>query len=358
MKKNICMLAPFENGGGGIYTWSSIVFNNCSNYFNILKVDTSYRNVVNRRNIITRLFTGVFNSIRIICSFKRIIKRNKVDVVHITSSGSLGLLRDKIVLKICKRKQIPTVTHFHFGLIPSIVNEKSIEKRNLLTVCKLSSKIIVLEKKSELSLNKEGFNNVATIPNPVVIGEKTSSLKNKNILFVGWFTKTKGVEELISAWTNYCLKDPLFHEWTLNFIGPIDKNFYSKVDAKYKIGNIERLNIYKEIPHNKVIEEMAESSMLILPSYTEGLPNVILEAMNVGLPIVASAVGGIPNLIDDTFLIDTPVNDRNIFDKMKYVLENCDLLNIGIKNREKVIKQYGATIICDKYNEIWNELIK
>ena len=51
--------------------------------------------------------------------------------------------------------------------------------------------------------------------------------------------------------------------------------------------------------HEDVIRYMSAADVLVLPSYGEGLPTVLVEAGSVGLPVIASRVGGIPELLDD-----------------------------------------------------------
>ena len=53
-------------------------------------------------------------------------------------------------------------------------------------------------------------------------------------------------------------------------------------------------------PHAEIVRYMSAADVLVLPSYSEGLPTVIVEAGSVGLPVIASRVGGIPELIGPT----------------------------------------------------------
>jgi glycosyltransferase involved in cell wall biosynthesis len=54
---------------------------------------------------------------------------------------------------------------------------------------------------------------------------------------------------------------------------------------------------------------LAAADLLCLPSYSEGCPNVVLEALYSGRPVVASDVGGIPELVDDTSAVLVPARD-------------------------------------------------
>ena len=52
-------------------------------------------------------------------------------------------------------------------------------------------------------------------------------------------------------------------------------------------------------PHDEVIRYMSAADVLVLPSYGEGLPTVLVEAGSLGLPVIASSVGGIPEILGD-----------------------------------------------------------
>ncbi len=108
-------------------------------------------------------------------------------------------------------------------------------------------------------------------------------------LFVGHLVKEKGVREFVSAILQ--LGDPFVG--VLVGAGPESGLGTSNPPAG------GRLVFAGARPHGDVLRFMAAADVLVLPSYGEGLPTVLVEAGSVGLPVVGSAVGGIPELLAD-----------------------------------------------------------
>ena len=92
------------------------------------------------------------------------------------------------------------------------------------------------------------------------------------------------------------------------------------------------------------IELLLSSSMLVLPSYTEGLPNVILEAMASRLPIITTPVGGIPSALvhNQTAVFVTPGNIREISNAIIALLRNS--------TRRDHLARAAYVAVCDKYS--------
>jgi len=119
--------------------------------------------------------------------------------------------------------------------------------------------------------------------------QSTRSLK---IVFVGSLIPKKGLQDLIEA-----MSSPLFTNTALVVVGD---GYYGTelkrlAGEKLKDRSVEWKGI---IPPIKVGEVLRESDILVLPSYTEGSPNVIKEAMATALPVIGSRVGGVPELVD------------------------------------------------------------
>ena len=106
-------------------------------------------------------------------------------------------------------------------------------------------------------------------------------------LFVGRLVREKGVLEFVSA--VLALGDPFVGV----LVGTGPESGYGSDDPRAR----GRLVYAGARSHNEVVKLMAAADVLVLPSYYEGLPTVLVEAGSVGLPVVASAVGGIPELL-------------------------------------------------------------
>lgn len=111
------------------------------------------------------------------------------------------------------------------------------------------------------------------------------------IIFVGSLIPKKGLQDLIEA-----LAEPSFRNISLTIVGD---GYYAddlKKLAQEKLSDVQVT--WKGIAPPRVVAElMRESDILVLPSYTEGSPNVIKEAMACALPVIGTRVGGVPDLV-------------------------------------------------------------
>lgn len=147
--------------------------------------------------------------------------------------------------------------------------------------------------------NKKIFpKKVEIIPNGVDIGTFSNSIKKydereKVILFVGSIFWRKGVIYLIEAFASI---SEVFPDFRLVLVGEGDQIPFLR--EKVKEYNIENKVFFKgALPHQRVMELMQSSKVLVLPSVEEGQGVVLIEAMACGTPCIASDVGGIPEII-------------------------------------------------------------
>ncbi len=114
-----------------------------------------------------------------------------------------------------------------------------------------------------------------------------------SVLFVGALIPKKGVQDLIEA-----LADSTFGKVRLVVVG--DGHYAGDLKSLCENRGLRERTAWKGlVSPREVAEIMRASDVLCLPSYTEGAPNVVKEAMASGLPVIATRVGGIPDLVRD-----------------------------------------------------------
>jgi glycosyltransferase involved in cell wall biosynthesis len=105
---------------------------------------------------------------------------------------------------------------------------------------------------------------------------------------------------------------------------------------------------------------MEQMDILVLPSYGEGFPLVLLEAMSIGLPVIASRVAGIPEMIVDgeTGILIPPGNIEVIGDEIKRLMSNPSLRkSLGEKGRERVLKEFPKGKMLGQVRELYASII-
>lgn len=166
--------------------------------------------------------------------------------------------------------------------------------------------------------------------------EERSLLK---VLFVGWVDKRKGVFDLIDACKLAYEKNSI----NLNLVlagSRTDKNFID-----HYLGNVpfrDKVELKGYRTRDQLFSDYQEADLFVLPSYAEGMPRVIAEAMAMELPVIASRVGGIPEMIEDgvTGFLISPGDIGALTEKLIYFAKNKNqLVKMGQKARSKV-KEY------------------
>lgn len=98
----------------------------------------------------------------------------------------------------------------------------------------------------------------------------------------------------------------------------------------------------------------------VLPSYTEGLPNVVLESFAAGVPVVATAVGGTPEVIEDGLsgYLVPPGDAAALAERILLALESEDRLrDMGLHGRQRIVEQFSFAAQAQRYRELFADLL-
>jgi len=173
---------------------------------------------------------------------------------------------------------------------------------------------------------------------------------HRRVLFVGTFLIEKGARELFAAVAKL--------EGVTLVIASSHRPLMDELCRKYPAVPVERLGF---LTAEKIAEEMQRVDMLVLPSYMDTSPNVVSEAMCAGLPVVATKVGGIPDMVDDgrTGLL-VPARDADaLANAISSLLEDDDLRkNMGQAARKEAIGRFSPEVAMNKVVDVYKQIVE
>jgi len=177
-------------------------------------------------------------------------------------------------------------------------------------------------------------------------------------LYAGYLTRRKGVYELLET-INRVRKTCPDILLVMCGAGPEEKGLRTAI-REMSLDNIVRMT--GDIEPERMNKWMQASDLFVLASHTEGMPNVVTEAMACGLPVVATAVGGLPAAVGDCGgAILVPPGNIDEMEKaiVKLIKDNQLRINMGIAARKRAEEQFGgkrnARLILDYLQKIAKE---
>ncbi len=222
--------------------------------------------------------------------------------VHVNMAERLSLFRKSVVVVTCRALGIPVILHLHAAQLHHFYRDLPASLQKLTRwVFSLPASCIVLggaarrfvidelgvpESRVEVVLNG--------VPEPIEPRRRVTEGATQRVLFLGNLSERKGVSDLLDA-----LALPGFDSSRLEviFAGGGDVPSYQSKARSLRIDSWVRFEGWSD--QEKVARLMAGADVLVLPSYDEGLPLVILEALANGVAVVCCPVGEIAAVLTD-----------------------------------------------------------
>ena len=255
---------------------------------------------------IGRRFYSVFMFLSLLLHSGLWLKKRSPDVMlaswaypdAVATSWLAALFRTRFYFKVHGSD-----VHMH-GLIPA-------RAKQIVSAANSAEKIISVSDELKKQLTELGISQAKVqviyngVDHQLFAAVAKREIEDPYILFVGNLKQDKGVMELLQAF-NRLRQAGAIHKLVIAGNGPMRASI-GQYCAEHAIE--EHVTLLGNVAHSKLPALMQHAKLLVLPSYHEGVPNVLLESMAAGTPVVATAVGGIPEIVSQGvtgLLVPTP----------------------------------------------------
>lgn len=358
MSMRVCMVSPMPPPYGGISHWTSMIVDHAAtkNDVSISVIDISPRwRDVHDTGRMKRAFGGAIQLVRDALRLFFQLVRRRPHVVHLTTPGGMAVVRDVVMLGMSKILGIPSVYHIRFGRAPALLADHSgMESLLFCLACHLASKVIAIDAATYVSLTGSGYENKSQLIPNCYNGASLPASRggaSKVVLYIGWVIPTKGIAELLDAWKTIERNDG----WRLILVGPVDAAF--KVSLEQHVASTA-VSFAGEMAHADAMSMLAEADILVLPSHSEGFPNVVLEGMALGKPVLATAVGAIPEMLSDGAGVVVPAkNTPALSEGLRSLMDDPDRRQLlGRQARVRAQERYSLDSVFLSYQALWRSL--
>jgi len=287
-----------------------------------------------------------------------VIKTEKVNIIH--SQGFLSGLLGYLLFKLTK--------------IPYIVTVQRIEKSKgfLRRLVYNNAKVCIAASLAIKRYFEEiGLKNIKVIPNGIDLkrfqnldraeNRKKLGLKNEFVIIaVARLEKVKGLKYLVQAMKTLSTKyKTLNTKYQLLIIGDgSERENLENLTNKLELN--DKVRFLGQIRNEKVPEYLSAADCFVLPSLSEGFGIVILEAMAANIPVIATKIGGILDIIEDgeTGALVDPKNPDGIAKALYKMCSQPKFVKSLVQNAKNNLEKYDWQNIVQKVNLIYQNSIK
>ena len=341
--------------------------------------DKNFSEIHNDDHILAKCFLIPFSSVeqssyifikclvqipKFILSFRKVVKKYELNNInsHFLDTDSASF----IIYKLICNPSFRVAVSFHGSDVENYKKSTGLQKKLYNFILEHSDNIIfcsnylrgsfqtITQKHTTKSVVIVNGINSEAISSDAEKATQPKPLSSPYILCIAGYSHVKGQDILLEAFHSVAKK----HPHNLIFIGGLgSKKTLETLKHSSKLLQLEgRISFYVDLPHHSTMAILSQASILILPSRLESFGLVILEAGLHGIPVIASNVGGIPDIIEDG-INGTLVPSENVgsiikaIDKLlgneAYSLKTARNLKMDVENNYNWKKGYR------QYCKIW-----
>ncbi|MFQ5648497.1 MAG: glycosyltransferase [bacterium] len=356
-KPEILMLGPYplKNARGGI---AAVIA--CYAHQGLFEAHRiKYLPTSSTRNSLVKAMALVLALLR----FVGFVLVSGIKIVHIHSASWRSFYRKSLFLWLGCALGRKVILHVHGGEFQQFYTTASGRQKTWIreTLARPNVVVVVAESWKARLQKIARIESITVIPNPVNTSDFTQKAgPNKRagsgqVVFMGKLCREKGVFDLLNAVPRVLRTVP-----QARFIICGDGELAACKTLCQQLHISGHVDFPGWVDERTKVDILRHASVFVLTSYNEGLPVSILEAMAAGLPVIASAVGGIPELIehDRNGTLIQPGDSEAVAAHIVRLLRDDRLRHrIGRTNQEKVKGQYDIQMVGAQLAELYRSLL-
>ncbi len=309
----------------------------------------------------THIEGTTLNKLRVGCTaflrFMILLISNRVACLHLHVARHTSFWRKAIFSLAAFLMRRPVLLHFHSGGFPAFYHDDCnwLQKQAVQFILNHADQLITVssswgETLSLISTNRR----ITVIENFLVPPSEIpdDAIRNKDhVLFLGLLNRDKGFYDLLEAVA------PLCNEFPSLVLACGGKGNRAEVNERIKRLEIEsHVKLLGWITGASKDTWLARASFYVLPSYVEGMPMGVLEAMAWGMPVVASTVGGVPDVVEherEGLLIEAG-DIAGLRDAMRRLLKNDEeRKRMGLAARKKMELAFSSKAVVPRIDLLY-----
>jgi glycosyltransferase involved in cell wall biosynthesis len=310
---------------------------------------------------------NIYGFLRVNINFIRVVMKVRPSIVHIASANGLSFVKHSFIILISKLLRTKVILAPHCSITVFIPKSR---------IKYLWMKFVLNQCDGIIVLSHEWMPIQKLIPRTRVILLKNAINLSKylaldrhgaenhhdvQIIYLGHVGEEKGINDLV--WAVKRLDEKGIHGFRVNIFGEDlhPGELSAAKDLSKRLAIDEVISFLTPVFNNEKLEIFQRADIFIFPSHHEGLPISIIEAMASGLPVIATTVGGIPDLIDNSQngILVNAKSPTALSTAMQTLIDDSQLRRVyGLNGRNKVIDNHDIEQYVEKLVSYYIKLDK
>ena len=310
-------------------------------------------------NVIVKRLLFVISYIRLAV---RLSIWRDIKILHLHTAADGSFWRKTQLMKLGKFFGCKNILHIHASRFKDFYNESSVKKQAWILNSLIEADLLIVLSNSW----KEWFVSIGIPAEKIIVLHNITSFPTVmpeakindgkiHFLFMGEIGLRKGVFDILRGMANH--RSELAGKMELRIGGNRNEN---ELRSAIKDGHLEEMAVFEGwVGGEKKLQLLNWADVFVLPSFNEGLPISILEAMSYAHPIISTPVGGIPEVVKHNIngTLVTPGNDEEICAAMlKYIKSPQIIASEGCKSFEQS-QEYLPDYVMSRLKEIYVSLM-